>query len=153
MKTITKEQKFKNGITFESHITDWFQKEKGIVLSTYHADKEQRKGENRQGIEIKNDQCFKDTGNLFISVKRQYGSLDLKWGVFKEDNSWLYVIGDKTKHWIFLRKTLQRYYTLKKPELKQTNIEKGGVEYGFLLPCEIADKIGEHYTNQLKLEL
>ena len=85
---LTKEQKLKKGITFESYIADWFQKEKGISLSTYHAENEQRKGENRQGIEIKNDQCFNATGNLFISVKRIYGISQLNWGVFKEDNTW-----------------------------------------------------------------
>lgn len=148
---LTKEQKLKKGITFESYISDWFQKEKGISLSTYHAENEQRKGENRQGIEIKNDQCFNNTGNLFISVKRIYGTLDLNWGVFKEDNTWLYVIGDESKHWVFLRKTLQRYYKVKKPELKQASI-KGGLELGFLLTLEDADKLGDYYTNQLELE-
>jgi hypothetical protein len=153
MKTITKEQKFKKGISFESYIADWFQKEKGISLSTYHAHNEQRKGENRQGVEIKNDQLFKDTGNLFISVKRQYGSLMINWGVFKEDNTWLYVIGDKSKHWIFLRKNLQRYFVVKQPILKKVAIEKNGYEYGFLLPCDIADNMADYYSNQLKLEL
>ena len=156
MKTQTTEQKFKRGITFESYLSDWFQKEKGISLSTYHAEKEQQIGENRQGIEIKNDQLYKETGNLFISVKREYpgynGSLTIDWGAFKKDNTWLYVIGDKSKHWVFLRKTLQRYYTIKQPELKRSII-KNGFEFGFLLPCNEADKIGEYYTNQLKLEL
>ena len=42
-----------------------------------------------------------------------------------KDNTWLYVIGDKSKHWIFLRKTLQRYYTIKQPELKRSIIKNG----------------------------
>ena len=90
--------------------------------------------------------------NLFISVKRIYGISQLNWGVFKEDNTWLYVIGDESKHWVFLRKTLQRYYKAKKPELKQATI-KGGSELGFLLTLEDADKLGDYYTNQYKLSL
>tara|TARA_A100000171_G_C2134453_1_gene149117 strand:- start:2761 stop:3231 length:471 start_codon:yes stop_codon:yes gene_type:complete len=147
---LTKEQKLKKGISFESYIADWFQREKGISLSTYHAHNEQRKGENRQGIEIKNDQCFNSTGNLFISVKRIYGTLHLNWGVFKQDNTWLYVIGDKSKHWIFLRKTLQTYYKVKQPKLKKAAI-KGGTELGFLLTLKQADKLGDCYKAQTQI--
>ena len=58
---------------YESYIMDWFQKEMAINISHYHLKEEQiHKGENRQGIEIKNDQSLEKTGNVFISVKRVY---------------------------------------------------------------------------------
>ena len=62
-----------NGLKFESFVYDWFTTEKNINLSHYTTKEEQYlKGENRQGVEIKNDQMFKKTGNLFISVEREH---------------------------------------------------------------------------------
>ena len=56
MKTTTKQSK---GLKFESFIMDWFAENHKINLSHYTTYDEQiHKGENRQGIEIKNDQMF-----------------------------------------------------------------------------------------------
>ena len=107
MKTTTKQNK---GLKFESFIMDWFAKEKNINLSHYTTYEEQiHKGENRQGIEIKNDQIFKNSGNLFISVERDYGYTTHPSGIFK-DQSWLYVIGDKDCFYIFSTKQLRQIY-------------------------------------------
>ena len=67
-------EKQSKGLQYESFIMDWFAENKRINLSHYTTTQEQfLKGENRQGIEIKNDQMFAKTGNLFISVERDYG--------------------------------------------------------------------------------
>ena len=64
METKIKQEK---GLQFESYIMDYFAKHKNISLSHYTTYQEQIDlGENRQGIEIKNDQRFQDTKNLFI---------------------------------------------------------------------------------------
>ena len=56
METTKKQQE---GLEFESYVMDWFCSQKNINLSHYTLLKEQiNKGENRQGIEIKNDQRF-----------------------------------------------------------------------------------------------
>ena len=52
-----------------------------------------------------------------------------------------------------LVKNLQRYYVVKQPILKKVAIEKNGYEYGFLLPCDIADNMADYYSNQLKLKI
>ena len=93
--------KLQKGFEFESFIMDWFSKQKNINLSHYTLLKEQiEKGENRQGIEIKNDQKFIETGNLFISVERDYGYTKYESGIYK-NQSWLYVIGNEDEFYIF----------------------------------------------------
>jgi hypothetical protein len=150
MKTTIKQ---KNGLQFESYIMDWFAKQKNINLSHYTTYQEQiHKGENRQGVEIKNDQMFKKTGNLFISVQRDYGYTKHPSGIFKEQ-SWLYVIGDNDCFYIFSTKQLKQIYNIKKPKLfNGFKTEKGGTENGFLLSKKMADKYCiEKINNQTKL--
>ncbi len=150
MKTNIKQNK---GLKFESYIMDWFAKEKNINLSHYTTYEEQiSKGENRQGIEIKNDQMFKNTGNLFISVEREYGYTTHPSGIFK-NQSWLYVIGDKDCFYIFSTKQLRQIYNGNKPKLfNGFKTPKGGTEKGFLLSTKMADKFCvEKVSKQTKL--
>ena len=150
MKTTTKQQ---NGLNFESYIMDWFAKEKNINLSHYTTYQEQiDKGENRQGFEIKNDQMFKKTGNIFISVARHYGYINRPSGIFK-NQSWIYVIGDKHCFYLFSTKHLRQIYNETKPKLYNGfKTKKGGIEKGFLLSQKMADKYCiEKISNQTKL--
>ena len=132
---------------------DWFAKEKNINLSHYTTYEEQiHKGENRQGIEIKNDQIFKNSGNLFISVERDYGYTTHPSGIFK-DQSWLYVIGDKDCFYIFSTKQLRQIYYGNNPKLiSGFKTAKGGTEKGILLSKSNADKYCiEKVSTQTKL--
>jgi len=150
METTTKQNK---GLQFESHIMDWFAKEKNINLSHYTTYEEQiHKGENRQGIEIKNDQRFCETGNLFISVERDYGYIKYPSGIYK-NQSWVYVIGNKEVFYIFATKHLKQYFEKHTPTLFDGFISvKNGRDKGFLLSTKLADRICiEKVTNQTKL--
>lgn len=150
METTKKQTK---GLKFESFIMDWFCQEKNINLSHYTLLKEQiEKGENRQGIEIKNDQRFMETGNLFISVQRDYGYTKYESGIYK-NQSWLYVIGNEDEFYIFAIKHLKQYYEHNKPALFNgfTSI-KNGIDKGFLLSKKQAERICiEKVTKQTKL--
>lgn len=150
MKTTQKQDK---GFEFESYIMDYFCKQKNINLSHYTLLKEQiEKGENRQGIEIKNDQRFNETGNLFISVERDYGYTKYKSGIYK-DQSWLYVIGNEDEFFIFAVKHLKQYYEHNKPVLfNGFKSHKNGIDKGFLLSRKQAERICiEKITKQTKL--
>jgi hypothetical protein len=142
-----------NGLKFESFIMDWFSDNKKISLSHYTTKYEQiHKGENRQGVEIKNDQMFKKTGNLFISVERDYGYVSYPSGIFK-GQSWLYVIGDEDCFYIFSTKQLKQIYISGGFKLfNGFRTPKGGVDKGFLLSKTFADKYCiESFTKQIKL--
>lgn len=150
METTLKQQK---GFEFESFIMDWFSKQKNINLSHYTLLKEQiEKGENRQGIEIKNDQRFAETGNLFISVAREYSYTTHPSGIYK-NQSWLYVIGNQDEFYIFAVKHLKQYYEHNKPALfNGFKSIKNGIDKGFLLSKKQADRICiEKITKQTKL--
>ena len=150
METTKKQQE---GLEFESYIMDWFCSQKNINLSHYTLLKEQiNKGENRQGIEIKNDQRFQETGNLFISVERDYGYKKYESGIYK-NQSWLYVIGNENEFYIFATKHLKQYYEHNKPQLFDGfKSIKNGVEKGFLLSKKQAERICiEKITKQTKL--
>lgn len=150
METTKKQQE---GLEFESYIMDWFCSQKNINLSHYTLLKEQiNKGENRQGIEIKNDQRFQETGNLFISVERDYGYTKYESGIYK-NQSWLYVIGNENEFYIFATKHLKQYYEHNKPQLFDGfKSIKNGIDKGFLLSKKQADRICiEKFNKQTKL--
>lgn len=150
MNQLNKQEK---GLEFESFIMDWFANQKNINLSHYTLLKEQiNKGENRQGIEIKNDQRFQETGNLFISVERDYGYTKYESGIYK-NQSWLYVIGNEYEFYIFATKHLKQYYEHNKPQLFDGfKSIKNGIDKGFLLSKKQAERICiEKITKQTKL--
>tara|TARA_R110000868_G_scaffold116967_1_gene310862 strand:+ start:1742 stop:2197 length:456 start_codon:yes stop_codon:yes gene_type:complete len=150
METTEKQTK---GLEYESFIMDWFTETKRISLSHYTTKEDQfLKGENRQGIEIKNDQMFAKTGNLFISIQRDYGYTKHPSGIYK-DQSWLYLIGNKEVFYIFSTKQLKQYFEANSPKLFSGFISnKNGIEKGFLLNTKLADRLCiEKVTSQIKL--
>ena len=60
------------GLRYQDFVTDILINNLGISLSNYSSKRYQEtKGENRQGFEIKFDDKFKDTGNIYIEVKEK----------------------------------------------------------------------------------
>ena len=88
------------------------------------------KGESEQGIEVKKDQKFRGTGNLFIETYEKRHADNEQWipsGINRKDNSFLYLIGDKETLYLFCKKQLKG--------LQHRYIHKRtGTSKGFLLP-------------------
>lgn len=85
----------------------------GIPLNVYVSKKYQlSKGESATGIEIKHDSKYSQTGKLYFEVEaiNKSGSQMINGGITKEDKSWLYLIGDENKAFIFAKKQLIRLY-------------------------------------------
>jgi len=106
------------GLQFQDFITDILIKELGISLSTYSSQKYQNlKGENKQGFEIKFDDKYKDTGNVYIEVAEKSNPLNenfISSGIYRNDNTWLYLIGNYKEIFIFSKKHLKLMYESKK---------------------------------------
>lgn len=123
---------FQDVITRELYI-------RGIVVVGFSSRRFQNEcGENMLGAEIKRDGFFRETGNLYIEVAEKShpdNPLYIPSGIMRDDNSWLFVIGDEKTVWIFatvyLRKLVacRGYRKVQKP----TSI-------GYLLPLREADK-------------
>jgi hypothetical protein len=150
------EQKQLRANNFEDIVYDYFNDELNWILSHYASKEAQfKRGENRQGVEIKNDQRYDETGNLFISIKRDYRFKEYPSGIYRdtETKQMFYVIGDKNNFWIIATKHLRSYYEINKPELfSGFTTDKGGKEYGFLLPVNKADRMAVHkFSTQITL--
>ena len=88
------------------------------------------------GAEIKNDERFRQTGNLYIEVAEKSHPVKPNYtpsGIMRADNSWLYVIGDIKTVWIFSTKYLVMLKDRYPPMQTPTSI-------AHLMPMAAADK-------------
>lgn len=92
----------------------------GIILQNINSKKFQfETGENLQGFEIKYDaRCTGDngtesTGRLSIEIAEKSNPEMpefTKSGIFRDDNSWMYIQGNYMNFWIFPKKILRMLY-------------------------------------------
>jgi hypothetical protein len=121
---------FKNdleeGMEFQDFIIDELFK-KGICLMVYGSRSRQKVSESLNGIEIKFDRKFRQTGNFFLECfSYSYGHFKNtgevifhESGILKDDNTWLFVIGDFQNYYVIPKKTLVRYYKKYSDKLRE----------------------------------
>jgi len=128
------ERMLEEGLEFQDEVSKqlW---EMGIILKSYLSRSYQYSiGENMFGAEIKYDKKFRETGNLYIETAEKsnpYKSEYVKSGVYRNDNAWLYIIGDKELFYIFSSKHLKMLEANCKTVTTSTS-------QGFLLPIKDA---------------
>ncbi len=130
------ETKLQEGLEFQDLVTQALY-QRGIVVIGYSSRRYQNEeGENMLGAEIKRDGKFRETGNLYIETAEKAhpdNSVYVSSGIYRKDNSWLFVIGDEKTVYIFstkyLRLLARRYKFVEKPTSR-----------GFLMPIEAAEK-------------
>lgn len=126
-------QCLEKGLQYQDFVTDVLISELGISLSTYNSKKYQyTKGENKQGFEIKFDDKYKTTGNIYIEIAEKSNANNkeyVKSGIYRNDNTWLYLIGDYKNIFVFSKKHLQLMHEMNKYRKVQTATSKG-----FLIP-------------------
>lgn len=124
---------------FEDYVQDVLAARLGFCLGNYKSQKYQyKKGENRVGIEIKRDSEFRNTGNLFIEIKEKAKPRDggyVPSGIYRDDNSWLYTIGDERTLFIFGKRQLKWLADREKYPFKENKYKTA---WGMLLPVEKA---------------
>lgn len=122
------------GLAFQDYVTEKLYN-LGIPLVTYSSRNYQLGvGENKAGIEIKFDRKFRETGNFYIETAEKADPKNKNYvpsGIYRNDNTWLYLIGD-----------YQTIYVFSKEQLKKCSDKFRKVETptskGFLLPVEKA---------------
>ena len=135
---------FEVGNNFQDFVCIELAKE-NIILQNINSKKFQfETGENLQGFEIKFDaRCTGDnatnaTGRLSIEIAEKTKAENSKFvpsGIYRSDNSWLYIQGNYHQFWIFSKKLLVmlhnsgRYEEAELPTVKK-----------FYLPIPDADK-------------
>ena len=127
-KTDVEIRRLTDSAKFEEYINEEFKK-CGIDIGFYYY-KEQYLGENKFGIEIKNDKVLKNTGNIYIEYQERH-RLGEEWnnsGILKEDNSKYWLIGDIDYYLIILKETLVDIFNNKQyDDLKETPTSRGFV--------------------------
>jgi hypothetical protein len=127
-------QKLEEGLAYQDYVIELLY-EAGLPVISYASKKYQHTvGENRAGLEIKNDQMFRKTGNLYIETAEKSNANNAEYvpsGIFRNDNTWLYLIGDAQEVFVLSKKQLR----LVKDKYKQATTP---TSKGFLLPVEEA---------------
>lgn len=123
--------------------------ENGIPLVMYQSQKMQLYGENMAGIEIKFDDKMADTGNLFIEYQEKTHPDNPNYvhsGILRDDNSWLYAIGNYTVIYVFSKKRLRTAFNAKSIDGNHIypRVESGiKTSFGFLMPVQVAEKAAD----------
>lgn len=132
--------KLEQGLEYQDFIAELLMKEIGLSLTNFSSRRYQLRGENMQGVEIKNDDRMKDTGNLYIEIQEKADAKNKRFvnsGIFRNDNTWLYIIGNYEVAYIFSKKFLQLIYKDGKCSYRKVDIP---TSKGFLIPVSEAEK-------------
>lgn len=106
---------FKKQLTTGHKFEEWVNakfKAKKCDLGFFTDEQGQFHGENKQGVEIKRDAKFAETGNVYIEYNERLTS-DGKWvnsGILKRDNTKFWIIGTEDKYVIFEKNKLKEIY-------------------------------------------
>lgn len=108
------------GQEYQDYIVEYLSKNMGIAISLFQSKKYQYKiGETVQGVEIKYDarstgdctynEC-KPSGNVGIEVAEKTKASNNNFidsGIYRNDNTWLYIVGNYHCAWIFSKNLLR----------------------------------------------
>lgn len=122
-------------LRFQDFVTELLYAE-GVPLVAFSSKQKQLSGENKAGIEIKLDQLMDKTGNIYIETSEKSNPKKQQYtpsGIYRDDNTWLYAIGNYSTVYIIPKKYLKmldgKYRTTKTP-----------TSTGFLMPLADAEK-------------
>ena len=138
---------FQKGLEYQDFVADRLLKDYGIVVGAYSSKKyQQEHGESASGIEIKFDDRCAQTRNLYIETAEKSNEQNAEYvssGIFREDNSWLYLIGNYKEAFLFAKAQLKRIY-LSENLWEKRGIEKKqtGTSQGFVFPIDKALSTG-----------
>ena len=133
--------KLESGQLYQDFVVDCCWELLGLAVVQYSSKVyQQLKGESRTGVEIKHDEKFASTGNLYIEVgeKAMFRGGDFTdSGIERGDNTWLYVIGNYDTIFIFSKSLLKAMYRSGRYRVFEISM---GTSRGFLVPKADAEK-------------
>ena len=105
-------EKLKQGLEYQDFVMMNLHKA-GIVLQNIQSSKYQLKRENLLGLEIKFDDQMGNTGNIYFETHEKTNAENENWipsGILRDDECWLYGIGNYENFYIFSKKRLVAVY-------------------------------------------
>lgn len=131
-------EEFERGIEFQDFVAEVMHDRLGITITNYQSRRYQfGNGENKQGIEIKLDHNCLRTGRLSIETAEKGRASNAAWvpsGIYRQDNSWLYIQGTYRLLFVFAKSTLLTLHGTGDYE----EHEARGTVRGYYLPIPIA---------------
>lgn len=109
-----RQEKIESGLRYQDFVVRSCWDDIGLAIALYCSKKyQQDEGESRSGIEIKHDERYAETGNLWIETaekKKPRPGPYAPAGILRKDNTWLYIIGNRNIVFIFAKKHLCRLF-------------------------------------------
>jgi len=137
--------KLEEALQYQDFVMEVLMKEHGLIISCFSSKKYQyAKGESLQGFEIKHDQKLETTGNLYIETQERTSIHNdyVASGIYRNDNSWIYIIGNYHKIFIFGKRHLRTVF--ERGILNGIPIEEKEIgrhtSKGFLVPAIYAEE-------------
>ena len=126
--------KIESGKLFQDFVVDSCWNLLGLAIVQYSSQVYQQTiGESKTGAEIKHDEQFAKTGNLWIEIAekaRPRPGAHVASGIYRSDNTWLYIIGNYDTIFIFQKTLLQILHRSGKWRILENNTQ---TSRGFLL--------------------
>ncbi len=130
---------FESGLKFQDFVCDLLRDQLGIVITNYSSATFQfGTGENKQGIEIKLDRTCTRTDRLSIETAEKTKASNYQFvpsGIYRNDNSWLYIQGNFEIVFIFSKNILRLLHSSRRYQEKEIPTLKG-----YYLPFDDAHK-------------
>jgi hypothetical protein len=131
---------FEDGLEFQDFVCVQLARH-GIIVQNFTSKRWQCEvGENLQGYEIKLDIRCHETGRLSIEIAEKAQASNARWvpsGIYRNDNTWLYIQGNRREIFIFPKNRLVGFHRKIKPQ----EHESYGTIRKFYLPMYTARQI------------
>jgi len=122
------------GEEYQEFVADALCEKFNIKIEFYKTKHEQYNiGESKQGFEIKYDKKLKETNNLWIEIAEKTNPKNKDYipsGIYREDNSYFYCIGDYNIIFVFTKEKLKKILNENKYKIMENNTK---TSKGFLL--------------------
>jgi hypothetical protein len=136
-----RENKIASGLAFQDFVVNaLYQARKVIVMQYSSVVYQQAVGESCTGVEIKHDEKFATTGNLWIEIAEKARPREGDYvpsGIYRTDNTWLYVIGDYSVVFAFTITSLRAFHRCGQFTVRENNTR---TSQGFLMREQDARK-------------
>ena len=100
-------------------------------------------GENRNGIEIKFDDRINETGNIYIETSEKSNANNPEFvpsGIYRIDNTWLYIIGNYNIMYILGKQLLQHIFERKQYEKMGGRYVETPTSKGYVISAKYAER-------------
>jgi hypothetical protein len=137
-----RQTKIESGLCYQDFVVDLLLQTLGLAVVQYSSKFYQHTvGESRTGVEIKHDEIYAKSRRLWIEIAEKAMPRPGPYvpsGIMRDDNTWLYVIGDYDTVFIFGKVTLRALHASKRFAIVENH---SGTSQAFYLADDVAQRV------------